>query len=60
VGHLHSLSSWPGSSRPSTSVFSKVKKVKKDLDARHKAGHDERWNEFDFQQKGGTGFPVPP
>jgi len=32
------LSSWPGLSRPSTSL---AWQQKKDVDARHKAGHDE-------------------
>jgi acyl-CoA synthetase (NDP forming) len=35
-----SLSSWPGSSRPSTSYLS----LKQDVDARHKAGHDDGEN----------------
>jgi len=33
-----STSSWPGLSRPSTSFGAAIKKV---VDARHKAGHDE-------------------
>ncbi len=33
--------------------------IKKDVDARHKAGHDDRYIEIDIQQKGGTGFPCP-
>jgi hypothetical protein len=32
------LPSWPGLSRPSTSVFARFE----DVDARHKAGHDDR------------------
>jgi hypothetical protein len=36
-GSLHA-SSWPGSSRPSTSFFLVASQ---DVDARHKAGHDE-------------------
>jgi hypothetical protein len=35
---LSPSSSWPGSSRPSTSFLCKSSK---DVDARHKAGHDE-------------------
>jgi hypothetical protein len=32
------ISSWPGLSRPSTSLFGR--ELKQDVDARHKAGHD--------------------
>src|SRR5688572_336098 len=39
MSRIHS-SSWPGSSRPSTS-FLAVCAEKEDVDARHKAGHDE-------------------
>src|SRR5215469_16772593 len=40
-------SSWPGLSRPSTSV---VRCKKEDGDARHKAGHDEQKNRTELQQ----------
>jgi hypothetical protein len=35
---LKLISSWPGLSRPSTSF---LPRESKDVDARHKAGHDE-------------------
>jgi hypothetical protein len=38
MGNHFILASWPGLSRPSTSWL----RVKKDVDARHKVGHDAR------------------
>src|SRR6516164_9632749 len=39
---LPSIVSWPGSSRPSTSSLARVYK---DVDARHKAGHDNVYDD---------------